>query len=122
MLLDAIFCYPIFNLADTLSLASFDLREPHFDFDLSFKDPECTQPKWQLVPYFCGQDPRCRKKEQWAVDKAKENIEQYYVAVGIGNFWVNLAISVKGRCLITLRDVPWPTMIETGFTAPRFPW
>ena len=50
----------------------------------SFKDPECTQPKWQLVPYFCGQDPRCRKKEQWAVDKAKENIEQYYVAVGIG--------------------------------------
>ena len=55
-----------------------------YNINIVIKDPECTQPKWQLVPYFCGQDPRCRKKEQWAVDKAKENIEQYYVAVGIG--------------------------------------
>jgi len=50
---------------------------------VAMKDKECTHPKWQLVPYFCGQDERCRQKTSWAVEKAKENIEKYYVMVGI---------------------------------------
>lgn len=36
------------------------------------------------MPYFCGQDERCRQKTSWAVEKAKENIEKYYVMVGVG--------------------------------------
>ena len=36
-----------------------------------------------MVPYFCGQDPRCRQRNSWAVTKAKENIEKYYAAVGL---------------------------------------
>ena len=44
---------------------------------------ECTEPKWQLVPYFCGHDPRCRSRTQWAVDQAKNNVDQYFTFVGI---------------------------------------
>lgn len=50
---------------------------------VSRREKECTEPKWQMVPYFCGQDPRCRQRNSWAVTKAKENIEKYYAAVGL---------------------------------------
>ena len=46
-------------------------------------DRECTEPKWQLVPYFCGHDARCRSRSSWAVEKAKENIDKYFTFVGI---------------------------------------
>lgn len=47
------------------------------------RDRECTEPKWQLVPYFCGHDVRCRNRSGWAVDRAKENIDKYFTFVGI---------------------------------------
>ena len=43
------------------------------------------------MPYFCGQDERCRQKTSWAVEKAKENIEKYYVMVGVGKFSVDFS-------------------------------
>jgi len=46
-------------------------------------DRECLEPKWQLVPYFCGHDPRCRQRSSWAVEKAKHNVEKYFAFVGI---------------------------------------
>lgn len=44
---------------------------------------ECQRPVWQLVPYLCGQSPFCRNRTSQAVQKAKENVEQKYFAVGI---------------------------------------
>lgn len=58
-------------------------RLTSIDECVKMQDKECTQPKWQLVPYFCGQDPRCRQRNSWAVEKAKNNIENYYAAIGL---------------------------------------
>ncbi|XP_078734345.1 uronyl 2-sulfotransferase [Lampetra fluviatilis] len=46
--------------------------------------PECTNPRlFYIVPYFCGQDPRCRVPSSWALKRAKDNVVQYYLLVGI---------------------------------------
>ncbi|CBY40178.1 unnamed protein product [Oikopleura dioica] len=49
------------------------------------KRQECVKPWWQIVPYLCGQvtDPRCQERDQWAVDRAKYNIDQNYAFVGL---------------------------------------
>ena len=44
---------------------------------------ECRKPVWQLVPYLCGQEPFCRNRTDQAVQKAKENVQNKYFAVGI---------------------------------------
>ena len=68
---------------------------------------ECKNPVWQIVPYLCGQDPMCRERTEVmgilllkpranlsflkqrkslhkaAVEKAKENLQKKYFAVGI---------------------------------------
>lgn len=44
---------------------------------------ECMKPYWQVVPYFCGNSPGCSSRSQWAVDKAKANIENSYLFVGL---------------------------------------
>lgn len=44
---------------------------------------ECRRPVWQLVPYLCGQEPFCRNRTSEAVQKAKQNVEQKYFAVGV---------------------------------------
>ncbi|XP_054711643.1 uronyl 2-sulfotransferase-like [Uloborus diversus] len=52
-------------------------------------DPECTFLKGHnysvlQLPYFCGQEPQCQYlNDPWALNKAKQNIEQYYAVVGI---------------------------------------
>ncbi|XP_064486551.1 uronyl 2-sulfotransferase-like [Ornithodoros turicata] len=40
---------------------------------------------WALtVPFFCGQDPHCTLiQNTWALQKAKENIDQHYTVVGV---------------------------------------
>ncbi|KAK0175243.1 hypothetical protein PV327_009007 [Microctonus hyperodae] len=36
------------------------------------------------ISHFCGQDPRCTKKNsRWALNRAKENVEKWYHVVGI---------------------------------------
>lgn len=47
------------------------------------KRQECVKPWWQIVPYLCGQDPRCQERDQWAVDRAKYNIDHNYAFVGL---------------------------------------
>ena len=32
---------------------------------------ECTEPVWQVIPYLCGSDPVCSRRERAALDKAK---------------------------------------------------
>jgi len=43
---------------------------------------ECLNPFWQVVPYFCGNQPGCASRSQWSVDQAKSNIENHYLFVG----------------------------------------
>lgn len=51
-------------------------------------DPECTFLEGHnysvlQLPYFCGQEPACQfLNDPWAINKAKQNIEQYYAVVG----------------------------------------
>uniref|UniRef100_UPI00358DED7B uronyl 2-sulfotransferase isoform X2 n=1 Tax=Myxine glutinosa TaxID=7769 RepID=UPI00358DED7B len=46
--------------------------------------PECNNPKiFYIIPYFCGQDPRCREPGIWALSQAKENLMRNYLLVGI---------------------------------------
>uniref|UniRef100_A0A8C4RA49 Uronyl 2-sulfotransferase n=1 Tax=Eptatretus burgeri TaxID=7764 RepID=A0A8C4RA49_EPTBU len=46
--------------------------------------PECNNPKiFYIIPYFCGQDPRCREPGIWALTQAKENVMRNYLLVGI---------------------------------------
>jgi len=43
---------------------------------------ECTNPYWQVVPYFCGNYPGCMSRSRWAVERAKHNIDNNYLFVG----------------------------------------
>ncbi|XP_077996011.1 uronyl 2-sulfotransferase-like [Glandiceps talaboti] len=36
-----------------------------------------------IIPYFCGQDSRCRNTSQWALDRAMENVEKYFSVIGL---------------------------------------
>ena len=35
------------------------------------KRRECVKPWWQVVPYLCGQHPKCMERGRWAVEQAK---------------------------------------------------
>nr|XP_002130122.1 uronyl 2-sulfotransferase-like [Ciona intestinalis] len=58
-------------------------RQESIDECIQRRRQECIKPYWQVVPYFCGQDPGCMSRSKWAVDKAKQNIKEHYVFVGI---------------------------------------
>ncbi|XP_038661201.1 uronyl 2-sulfotransferase a isoform X2 [Scyliorhinus canicula] len=46
--------------------------------------PECNNPRvFYIIPYFCGQHPKCRDPGEWALQKAKENLNENYLLVGI---------------------------------------
>lgn len=37
-----------------------------------------------MVPYFCGQDPRCLVvQNSWALERARQNIERHFTVVGV---------------------------------------
>ena len=42
----------------------------------------CKSPWWQVVPYLCGQDPRCSEKSEesrkWAVERAKVILNAFF--------------------------------------------
>ncbi|XP_077866541.1 uronyl 2-sulfotransferase-like [Saccoglossus kowalevskii] len=44
---------------------------------------ECSQRGLMyIVPYFCGQDPRCRTPSNWSLEQALNNLDQHYLVVG----------------------------------------
>lgn len=46
--------------------------------------PECSNPRlFYIVPYFCGQHPQCREPGTWAVERAKQNVLDTFLLVGI---------------------------------------
>lgn len=46
--------------------------------------PECSNPRlFYIVPYFCGQHPQCREPGVWAVERAKQNVIENFLLVGI---------------------------------------
>ncbi|XP_061609181.1 uronyl 2-sulfotransferase a [Phyllopteryx taeniolatus] len=46
--------------------------------------PECSNPRvFYIIPYFCGQHPKCREPGPWALDRAKQNVLENYLLVGI---------------------------------------
>lgn len=46
--------------------------------------PECSNPRaFYIIPYFCGQHPRCREPGVWALERAKQNVLENYLLVGI---------------------------------------
>uniref|UniRef100_A0A4W4FGI7 Uronyl 2-sulfotransferase n=1 Tax=Electrophorus electricus TaxID=8005 RepID=A0A4W4FGI7_ELEEL len=46
--------------------------------------PECSNPRlFYIVPYFCGQHPQCREPGVWALDRAKQNVVENFLLVGI---------------------------------------
>uniref|UniRef100_A0A672QQM0 Uronyl 2-sulfotransferase n=1 Tax=Sinocyclocheilus grahami TaxID=75366 RepID=A0A672QQM0_SINGR len=46
--------------------------------------PECSNPRlFYIVPYFCGQHPQCREPDVWAVERAKQNVIENFLLVGI---------------------------------------
>ncbi|XP_075410523.1 uronyl 2-sulfotransferase [Tenrec ecaudatus] len=46
--------------------------------------PECSNPRlFYIIPYFCGQHPRCREPGEWALERAKVNVNENFLLVGI---------------------------------------
>ncbi|XP_025019679.1 uronyl 2-sulfotransferase [Python bivittatus] len=46
--------------------------------------PECSNPRlFYIIPYFCGQHPRCREPGEWALERAKMNVNENFLLVGI---------------------------------------
>nr|XP_057913363.1 uronyl 2-sulfotransferase a isoform X1 [Doryrhamphus excisus] len=46
--------------------------------------PECSNPRvFYIIPYFCGQHPQCREPGPWALERAKQNVLENYLLVGI---------------------------------------
>ncbi|XP_035474190.1 uronyl 2-sulfotransferase a isoform X1 [Scophthalmus maximus] len=46
--------------------------------------PECSNPRvFYIIPYFCGQHPQCREPGVWALERAKQNVLETYLLVGI---------------------------------------
>ncbi|KAG7465681.1 hypothetical protein MATL_G00156210 [Megalops atlanticus] len=46
--------------------------------------PECSNPRlFYIIPYFCGQHPQCREPGEWALQRAKQNVLESYLLVGI---------------------------------------
>uniref|UniRef100_A0A4W3HRG7 Uronyl 2-sulfotransferase n=1 Tax=Callorhinchus milii TaxID=7868 RepID=A0A4W3HRG7_CALMI len=45
---------------------------------------ECSNPRlFYIIPYFCGQHPKCRDPGEWALQRAKDNMNENYLLVGI---------------------------------------
>ncbi|KAM9355490.1 uronyl 2-sulfotransferase-like isoform 1-T1 [Pholidichthys leucotaenia] len=46
--------------------------------------PECSNPRvFYIIPYFCGQHPQCREPGVWALERAKQNVLENYLLVGV---------------------------------------
>ncbi|XP_035279783.1 uronyl 2-sulfotransferase a isoform X3 [Anguilla anguilla] len=46
--------------------------------------PECSNPRlFYIIPYFCGQHPQCREPGLWALERAKQNVLENFLLVGV---------------------------------------
>ncbi|XP_028653712.1 uronyl 2-sulfotransferase a [Erpetoichthys calabaricus] len=46
--------------------------------------PECSNPRlFYIIPYFCGQHPKCREPGEWALERAKQNVNENFLLIGI---------------------------------------
>uniref|UniRef100_A0A8C9RVM2 Uronyl 2-sulfotransferase n=1 Tax=Scleropages formosus TaxID=113540 RepID=A0A8C9RVM2_SCLFO len=46
--------------------------------------PECSNPRlFYIIPYFCGQHPQCREPGVWALERAKQNVLEHFLLVGV---------------------------------------
>ncbi|CAH2250789.1 Hypothetical predicted protein [Pelobates cultripes] len=75
------------------AMASLDKLVKTKDITLSTKDinecilknyAECSNPRlFYIIPYFCGQHPKCRDPGEWALERAKQNVNENFLLVGI---------------------------------------
>ncbi|XP_061900612.1 uronyl 2-sulfotransferase a isoform X2 [Entelurus aequoreus] len=60
--------------------------ERYLDINVCILDnyPECSNPRvFYLIPYFCGQHTKCREPGPWALERAKQNVLEQFLLVGI---------------------------------------
>ncbi|XP_002736749.1 uronyl 2-sulfotransferase-like [Saccoglossus kowalevskii] len=59
-------------------------RTQTFDECVFENKPECMEEMaFQMIPYFCGQEPECRVPSRWALEMAKNRVVSDYVFVGV---------------------------------------
>nr|XP_014349730.1 PREDICTED: uronyl 2-sulfotransferase-like [Latimeria chalumnae] len=61
-------------------------EERYLDIDECILDnyPECSNPRlFYVIPFFCGQHPKCREPGLWALERAKQNVNENFLLVGI---------------------------------------
>ncbi|KAI8502720.1 hypothetical protein Bbelb_194220, partial [Branchiostoma belcheri] len=54
-----------------------------FDACVLEEQVECTRGLHYIIPFFCGQRPGCREPSRWALEKAKDNVLDKFLVVGI---------------------------------------
>ncbi|XP_077994503.1 uronyl 2-sulfotransferase-like [Glandiceps talaboti] len=55
-----------------------------FDDCVLLDKTECNATTiFAIIPYFCGQDPRCDVPTRWALETAKENVINHYIVIGV---------------------------------------
>ncbi|XP_062510246.1 uronyl 2-sulfotransferase-like [Corticium candelabrum] len=60
-------------------------KEQTIDECMERNHHECSSPKrmFYVIPFFCGQEEACREPSSWALEKAKANVRDKYLVVGI---------------------------------------
>eukprot|EP00118_Oscarella_pearsei_P018542 m.190338 g.190338 ORF g.190338 m.190338 type:complete len:331 (+) comp39431_c0_seq41:107-1099(+) len=59
-------------------------REMTIDECVHTKNVECMPDKlFYIIPYFCGQDPGCLEPNKWALERAKVNVIEKFLVVGL---------------------------------------
>lgn len=61
-----------------------EIRNQTFDDCIKTRRQECVNPKklFMIIPYFCGNHPKCTEPSSWALNRAKQNVNKYYAIVG----------------------------------------
>ncbi|XP_077865921.1 uronyl 2-sulfotransferase-like [Saccoglossus kowalevskii] len=68
----------------------FDMHVHFLNFSKTYDEcvllnkTECQLERaWYIIPFFCGQDPRCRQPLKWSLEEAKRHVINEYTFVGI---------------------------------------
>ncbi|XP_077978952.1 uronyl 2-sulfotransferase-like [Glandiceps talaboti] len=55
--------------------------------------PKCSESSdkfdFRIIPFFCGHEKECMQHTRWSLEKAKENVEKYFIIVGLTEEYVN---------------------------------
>jgi len=60
-----------------------DERDQNLTVCINTELPSCKNVYSDIIPYFCGNDPWCRKRDRRALDQAKHNLLHSFIAVGV---------------------------------------